>query len=301
MMRLVPRAGATGVLSLLLVLTTLHPAAAILEDTSLRFLAEPATTSVGSVISSVIGEAGGEPIKVAIVDAAGARRAVAGVGVRLVIVGDSGSPGATLRDATAETDAEGVAVFAPSIDQEGLGYRLSARPKRDWGPGELAPSGPSAPFDIRVGSVEDCSGRCRETAGAGVTQALVSAKAAGYLVVDVGSTSLDCRGYRESSDVVSFDVTQGFPGTRARVRIELEASGVRKRASRYDVCFSSPVSRFRDKSGTRVRAGASGLLADCPARLSPTTRPCVRRRAKDRDGDIVVVFSVPAGDPRGVI
>jgi hypothetical protein len=201
------------------------------------------------------------------------------------------------------TNEDGVAEFTPSINREGIGYRLVGRAAdtASEASGNIQSTEPSQPFDIRVGELTDCQGPCADTAEGDVTSAALSASADGYLVLDVGSGTLHCEGYANSSETVTFDVTEGTVGTRTRVTITLDAGSVTKSARKYDVCFSSPESEFIDASGSKVLKGEAGLLADCPRNLQPTGDPCVLSRSKDKSGNVLVTFSVPLGDPRGVI
>jgi hypothetical protein len=287
-------------MSIVLLASLVGSAIAISNGSHLRFLTEPATSSVGAVITSVLGDPGGERIRVALYNGSGDRERVAGIPIRLEIVTDSGTPGATLVDAVASTNTVGVAIFEPSISARGFDYRLvgKAADHASENSGNIAATGPSRAFDIQ-GDIADCTGSgCLATDAQDGTDAQVTASADGVILLAVGVGALDCAAYAESSETVTFDVTQGQTGTRTEVTIRLAASNVTKPARKYDVCFSSPTSSFRDASGRQVGMGAAGLLRDCPRTLAASGDPCVRSRAKDSSGSVIVVFSVPPGDPR---
>lgn len=290
-------------MALTLALTMLSAVSAISNGSHLRFLTQPATTSVGTVISSVFADPSGERVKVAIFNGSGERERIAGIPIRLEIVAGTGTSGAALSGAIAETNADGVAVFEPSIDTRGFGYRLvgKAADQGSQSSGNIAATEPSVAFDIQ-GDIADCTGsNCTATDAQDGTAAQVTASADGLILLAVGVGALDCSAYTESSETVTFDVTQGTVGTRTEVTIKLAAASVTKPAKKYEVCFSSPESSFTDAFGNHVPTGQAGLLADCPRSLQPGSDPCVLSRTKDRTGNVLVTFSVPLGDPKGVI
>ncbi len=88
---------------------------------------------------------------------------------------------------------------------------------------------------------------------------------------------------------------------RTNVTITLKASSVDRVAKKYEVCFSSPESRFTNLYGVVIQPGESGLLPACPKKVTASTDPCVLSKTRLRNGDIEVAFSVPGGDPRGKI
>lgn len=290
-------------MALTLALTMLSAVSAISNGSHLRFLTQPATTSVDAIITSVFADPSGERIKVAIFNGSGERERIAGIPIRLEIVTGTGTSGAALSGAIAETNADGVAVFEPSIDTRGFGYRLvgKAADNASQNSGNIATTEPSVAFDIQ-GDIADCTGAgCTASDAQDGTSAQVSASADGLILLAVGVGALDCSAYSESSETVTFDVTEGTVGTRTRVTITLAAADVTKPARKYQVCFSSPESSFRDAFGNHVPTGQAGLLADCPKTLLPGSDPCVLSRSKDKAGNVLVTFSVPLGDPRGVI
>ena len=223
----------------------------------------------------------------------------AGVDVNLAIASGTGTAGAETRgDFTDATSSSGVAAFAPTIDLAGRDYRLVASATISG----ITASDDSAAFDISDVAV-DCSGACSGSSDKGDTSATVSAETNGILTFSLGLDGIDCndsanRFYASSSEVVTFDVTAGVG--RTTVTITLGASSVTKVAKKYEVCFSSPASSFTNTYGVAIAAGQAGLLPACPRKLSGAP-PCVLSKDRARNGDIVVTFSVPTGDPRGKI
>ena len=135
----------------------------------------------------------------------------------------------------------------------------------------------------------------------GDTSATVSAESTGVLSFSIGLDGIDCnnsvnRSYVSSSEVLTFDVTTGVG--RTTVSVTLAAASVTKAPKKYEVCFSSPVSHFTNTYGASIAAGQAGLLPACPKK---PTDACVVSRDRDRNGNVVVKFSVPVGDPRAKI
>ena len=79
------------------------------------------------------------------------------------------------------------------------------------------------------------------------------------------------------------------------------AASVDRPFFKYEVCFSSPNSTFKNKYGRTIAAGDAGILPMCVNCLKPSGGPCVLLKWFDKDGNVYVKFSVPAGDPRGKI
>jgi hypothetical protein len=290
-----PRAVAAAIAAVVLALTVLTPVSAISNGSQLEFVTQPATTTVRTTFD----------VAVAIYNGSGDRERIAGIPIRLEIAEGTGTPGATPDHWDAQTNADGVAFFELSISTRGFGYRLvgKAADQGSQSSGNIAATEPSVAFDI-LGDITDCSGSgciATDELPEGTTAAEVRADANGQILLTVGVGALDCGGYAESSETVTFNVTEGIDGTRTRVTITLDAGSVTKPARKYDVCFSSPESEFIDASGNTVLPGQAGLLANCPKNLQPEGDPCVLSRTKDKSGNVVVTFSVPLGDPRGVI
>ena len=236
--------------------------------------------------------------RVQLLDGTGNPTAQPGVEVGLEIAPGTGAAGATLHgDHTDTTNSNGIAVFAPSIDRAERGYRLQASATISG----IGDADPSSVFDISDVAVV-CSGACSGSSQKSDTSATVSAVSSGVLSLSLGLDDIDCNGsanrfYQSSSQVLSFDVTSGVG--RTTVTITLAASTATRAVRKYEVCFSSPVSRFTNTYGASIAAGHAGLLPACPRRLAGG--PCVLSKDRDRTGNIVVRFSVPSGDPRGKI
>jgi hypothetical protein len=289
-------------MALVLVAIGLQPVVAISNGSSLGWLTQPASASVNETITSVVGDPDGLPrIRVALFNGSGDRVRTAGIPIKLVASG--GTPGADVDGDRVETNADGVAIFEPRIDLEGLGYRFVAEAAdgASLNSGHIAKTPPSDPFDIRRGDVTACSGACSDTGSQGDTQASIQASSDGYLVLDVGGAELPCAGGAGASETVTFDVVSEELTSRTTVTVKLDASAVTKAANKYDVCFSSPTSTFTDKAGRTVGPGESGLLADCPRTVRLGTQACVVSRRRDKAGNVIVVFSVPPGDPRALV
>jgi hypothetical protein len=97
---------------------------------------------------------------------------------------------------------------------------------------------------------------------------------------------LDCSGYSEVSEVVTFDVT----GSRTKTVTITMPKSVAGNANALRVCYSAPVP-FEDRNGNLVTIG---LLPDC----SSAPAPCMVS-AKNVKQTAVVIFNAPEGDPKG--
>jgi hypothetical protein len=267
---------------------------------SLRFLTQPASAAVGKTITSVAADPNGEPpVRVELLDGNGNRAHQADVDVDLVIVGGGDLGGGF----TGSTNSDGVAEFGPTITQPGLAYQLRAT----YSSSSIADSSPSAEFDITDAAV-DCpnTGTCKGPAIVdGDTTASVTATSTGVLSYTLGlnGDDIDCEDaanhyYRSDSEVLTFNVTSATG--RTTVTITLKASSVDRAARKYEVCFSS-VKRFTNLYGVVIEPGIAGLLAACPKKVALNADPCVKSKARANNGDVVVIFDVPGGDPRGRI
>ena len=98
---------------------------------------------------------------------------------------------------------------------------------------------------------------------------------------------------RAYSQSVTFLVTEASGLSTVRVTLQDPDQGA---ANKYQVCFSSPDSSFVSRSGQNVAKGEAGLLKDC-ADVNPANKPCVVDRFKE-NGAVVVIITVPPGDPR---
>ncbi len=266
---------------------------------SLAFAEQPADAGRDKVITSVVADPGGTPVKVRLLDGDGHEAAQSGVTISLAIKDGTGDPGATLGgDRSDATNGNGVAAFAPTIDRTATGYRLVASADGIIG------SDASSSFDISDVAVV-CSGSCSGTSSKGATTASVDASSSGgVLTFSLGTGSVDCNNkanlwYQTSSAPVEWNVTQGTG--RATIEIELQRSDVTKPFLLYDVCFSSPTSTFKNKFGRTIQPGDAGLLPLCLLTIRRSDQACVVAKWIDRDRDVHVRFSVPPGDPRGRI
>ena len=125
----------------------------------------------------------------------------------------------------------------------------------------------------------------------------------GVLSASLGLDTVDCnnavnRNYVATSQTVTFDVTQATG--RTLVTMKIAAASVTKLWFKYEVCFSSPSSTFVNKYGATIPAGQAGILPSCFFDCDrPSIGPCVLLKWFDLRGNVYVLFSVPAGDPRG--
>jgi hypothetical protein len=266
---------------------------------SLAFVEQPVDAARDTVITSVTADPSGTPIKVRLRDGNGDPASQAGVTISVAIVSGTGDPGASLGGDTSDpTNSNGVATFAPTIDGSANGYRLIATASG------IIDSDPSSAFDIDDVAVV-CSGSCSGTSSQGATTATVGASSSGgTLTFSLGEGAVDCNNktnlwYKSTSAPVEWNVTQGTG--RTTVEIELDRSAVTKPFLLYEVCFSSPESRFKNIIGKWIEPGEAGLLPLCLLTIRRSDQPCVVAKWIDRDRDVHVRFSVPPGDPRGRI
>lgn len=274
------------------------------------FSAQPRHAEKAPVaITSVIYDPAGAPVTVSITDATGTDTVAWWSGSVTLTLGDDPSSGtAVLAGTTSAAVSGGSATLAPTISRSASGYSLLATATPTAGTASVGTSTAaveSASFNI-VDDAEIClaTSGCSATAGeGGKTKATVAASAtngqAGDLVIlsiNDPTLSLDCAGYTETSDLIAFDVTTS-DGTTASGRsktltMTLAAADVTKSASKYEVCWFSPIA-FKTKSGTTAN---TGLLPTCASR-NPVA-PCVVSKALDKSKNLVIVVSAPPGDPR---
>ncbi len=265
---------------------------------SLAFAEQPADAGRDKVITSAVADPSGVPVKVRLRDGNGDPASQDGVSVNIAIVGGTGASGATLTGTSETTNGNGVAAFAPRIDTSADGYRLIATASG------IIDSDPSSAFDIDDVAVV-CSGDCSGTSSKGGTTATVNASSSGgTLTFSLGEGAVDCNNkanlwYKTSSAPVEWNVTSGTG--RTTIEIELDRADVTKPFLLYEVCFSSPESRFRNILGKWVEPGEAGLLPLCLLTIRRSDQPCLVAKWVDKDRDVHVRFSVPPGDPRGRI
>jgi len=269
------------------------------QKCSVAFSEQPESAAIATVITGVEADPSGTPVKVQLLDGNGNQASQSGIGISLAIASGTGSSGASLGGTTTDsTNSNGVATFAPKIDTTGQNYRLDAS----------ATSGisgdTSSTFDINDVAVV-CSGSCSGTSQQGNTGATVNAASAGgVLTFSIGVDNVDCNNapnkyYEGTSKALTFNVTGGTG--RTTITMTLDKASVTRSFLKYDVCFSSPNSAFTNKFGKAIAAGDAGLLPFCLNPLRNRADPCVILKWFNKQGDVLVRFSVPAGDPRGKI
>jgi hypothetical protein len=266
----------------------LQPVSAISKGSYLAWLPDnhPTTASIDETITSKVGDPTGEPIKVAVLNGSDKLVRQAGIPIRLVIENGTGNANAILQgDVLVQTNADGIAVFHPSIDKQGFDYRLVAKAadRASLNSGHIANSGPSKKFDIRDGDVTGCSGSCTDSATKNDTHAEVSnADTHGYLVFKLGDSLSGCGA--ADSEVLSFDVV-GTVEARTVVTITVDVGGG---PIPDDICFQSA-------------SGSPALLPDCVGTPAKNDPPCVEDRTGPGVRPVVITFTVPPGDPKAYV
>jgi hypothetical protein len=279
----------------------------------LEVLRQPALAAKDAVISSVAADPSGASVAVRLLDGTGAPASVSGVSVTVAIKADTGPAGAAIGGTTTgSTNANGVAAFAPTIDTPGLGYRLRASA------GSGIEGTTTESFEIAA-VAKTCSGACGGSDTRTTTTATIDAVTnGGLLTLSLGLTNVDCntpinKYYQATSEPLLFNVTQATGRTVVTMRIA--AASVDRRYDKYQVCFSSPESTFKNRYGVRIGVDEAGVLPDCwwygfsyrtqlrtrkPGHVT-NAQACVEKRWKDHSGNVYVRFSVPPGDPRAKI
>lgn len=247
------------------------------------FLTQPDDAQVNTNITSERYLPTGAPVQVQVLDANGDLISSASVPVTLSI---ANNPGGGVLTSAGVNAVGGIATFpALSISKTGLGYTLAATTTAT-----SIDAGASSAFDI-VDVGKNCpAGPCQSgTVTNGNTRASESASSGAsgdQLTLALSVEALDCVGYTEVSAVVTFDTT----GARTKTITITVPKSVGGNANSRQVCFSSPTP-FTDRFGATV---TTGLLPDCTVAPAPCTLS-----SKMVQGDIVVTFSAPAGDPKG--
>jgi hypothetical protein len=266
---------------------------------TLAFTTQPKSAAVDTVITGVEADPSGAKVKVQLLDGNGNNESQSGIGVSLTIGSGTGATGANLSGGSDTTNSDGIAMFSPKIDKAGQNYRLEASATTSGISGDV-----SASFDISDVAVV-CSGSCSGSSQQGNTGATVNAASnGGVLSFSIGVDNVDCNNsankfYEGTSKALTFNVTGGTG--RTDITLKLDKASVTKPFLKYDVCFSSPNSSFTNKYGKPIAAGEAGLLPFCLNPLRNRADPCVILKWPDRQGNVLVKFSVPAGDPRGKI
>jgi hypothetical protein len=249
------------------------------------------------VITNKIYDPSGDPVTVTVVNGDDSQTVTWWSGTITLALGDDPTGVAVLTGGSPVTLANGVATFAPSIDRSASGYSLIATAAGTDGTASAGTSTAgveSASFNI-VDDATICaaSTACSSSAGVGQkTSAHVEASADGadgdlvILSINDPTVTVNCGGYTETSDVVSFDVTdftgEGFSPRSKIATLTLLVQFVTKSASKYEVCYDNGVDQ--------------PYLLDKCANKTPMP-PCILSKALDQDKNLVIVVSTPAGDP----
>ncbi|MFB3737962.1 MAG: hypothetical protein ACE14W_03225 [Candidatus Velamenicoccus archaeovorus] len=218
---------------------------------------------------------------------------------------DPGGPGVTLQGTTDVQAVNGVAAFTNiSIGTTGEGYQLLAT-----APGFTDAS--SAPFSIGDAACPpnaDCTftetteGTIGSTTGNVINGISSNGGPNGGVIIssssNVAGDQIDCDGYTEHTNVTTtFTVTTGQMKTvTVTIDKKLVQADPDNGAAHYLVCYQNDTG-FYDVNGDWVPAGESGVLPDCLGDLS--NLPCRFSANKTKSGVMVIVYKVPAGDPKG--
>jgi hypothetical protein len=305
-------AGATGMLGIAMLAV---PAAAwgppvgctLSNPCTLAFTADgqPAGTTVNTTITSSFDAPGAGPVKVQVLDTSGHLVTTSKAAITVAIASTANPGSGTLSGTTTVSAIGGVASFSDlSIDQPGIGYRLTAT---SFG---MKPA-TSGHFTI-WSSIQPCSTTpCTASASSATTSGTVTTTSAGstqFLGTGIGGGSYSCPGtYQPVSDQLSFDVVSSDgtgQGGQFTVVLRIDKSLVKSSghpgASSWQICYAS-TSSFTPRSGNPRTATIgdvtffTGLLPDCS---KTPVAPCVQARHKDNAGDVIVTF-LASGDPFG--
>jgi hypothetical protein len=250
-------------------------------------------------ITNKIYDPTGDPVTVTVLNGNESQTVTWWSGTIGLTKGDDPTDGdvAVLTGGTPVPVSGGSATFAPSIDRSATGFSIVATASPTAGSASVGTSAVGLESDsfniVDDASICAASTTCSSDAGTGQkTSAHVEASANGadgdlvILSINDPVVSVNCGGYTETSDVVSFDVTDSTGGgtsTRSKIAtLTLQASFVTKSASKYKVCYDNGVQ-------------APFLLPDC-SNQTPVP-PCVLSKALDHDKNLVIVVSAPPGDP----
>jgi hypothetical protein len=250
---------------------------------SLAFVQQPAPANVGQVITGTPFDTAGPPLTVAVLDNEGAVSDTSTAAVTMSI-GTNPQSG-SLQGTKTVTAQNGTATFGDlSIDTHGLGYTLVAT-------SGLATT-TSNPFDVTDAGSSTCTGSCTVNSSLGITSTSVTSTNTGpgdTLFVVVGVEDLDCPGFTETSDVVTFGSTgTGFLTVTITVAMEEPVT------QPLLVCYGAGDGKtFTDINGELVN---QGLLAPCD--IARPVPPCMVSGTRG-DGSKTLKFLAPEGDPKG--
>jgi hypothetical protein len=216
-----------------------------------------------------------------------------------------------------KTVVDGFVTFSPTLDVSATGYSLiaTAQPLSAASGGVSPATTTSDKFNIvdAAGVCTSHNSNCPPVESTGPqTKAKIEAGTGGsdndvvVLAFNDPTVTVNCDGYVETSDVISYNVTQAVPtevqGRAKLATLTLLAPYVTKAASKYDVCYQSTLS-FPTKSGAQATLDLAtglytGLLPGCVNKtLQPS--PCVVSKALDtKTKNLVIVVSSPPGDPQ---
>jgi hypothetical protein len=268
---------------------------------------QPTGTTVNTTITPSFDSPGAGPVKVEVLDQFGHLVTASKAAITIAITSTANPGSGTLSGTTTVTASGGVASFSDlSIDQPGIGYRLTAT-SRGINPVK------SGHFTI-WGSLLQCSPPtpCSASASSATTSGTVttsSADSTQFLGTGIGGGSYSCAGtYQPLSDPFTFDVVSGSgdmqPGAQFTAILRIDKSVVLSSghpgASSWQICYASASSFTAqpDTSGTATIGDTTfftGLLPDC---ANTPVAPCVQARNKDNAGDVLVTF-LASGDPIG--
>jgi hypothetical protein len=262
---------------------------------SVGIVDQPANAEVDAAITTVAYDPAGPPLRVSLLDATGALAPSFSVPVALRI---GTNPGGGTLTAPSPNTSSGYASFpGASINASGLGYTLYATSTAAG----VDASDPTNPFNIMdLGKI--CGGGpCSGSTTGDVPQSIYTVDAVAgapgdRLDIGISLEVLDCIGYVEQTDVVTFNVFSitGTESIRTKTLTMQFRPDPKAPKTTWRVCYSSPDSGFVDRNGTNVPAGGQGLLRDC---TSATDAPCMVSVSKVGK-DIKIILRAPAGDPR---
>jgi hypothetical protein len=263
-----------------------------------------------TAITNKIYDPSGDPVTVTVRDADSGDTVTWWSGTISLAKGNDETTGdvAVLGGTTSGSASGGSVTFAPTLDIASSRYTLTATASPTAGSSSVGVSTAaieSGQFNI-VDDATICgaTSACSASAGqGGKTKAQVDAAATGgssgdlvILSIADPTVTLQCGSYVATSDIVKFDVTTSDGATASgrakQATLTLQAQYVTQAASKYDVCYGSPL-EFKDKSGALTK---TGLLPTC-AQKNPVL-PCIVSKVLDRQKNLVIVISAPPGDPK---
>jgi hypothetical protein len=270
----------------------------------LVFTGQPADAVKGAVVTTEAFNPGSlanpaDPVEVTV--ATGDTSVVDGVvwgNPRTVTLSTETGPGAPGGTISADTDASGVAAFAPTFALSGT-YTLRASDGAD------VTDAISQQFVI-VDSATACpaTGPCSDTRSGPKTTATISSgdTTGGFATISFNPPGHDnlCGSGTTGSDVVDANLTSVTVGGLKQVTIRIEKPYVTKAANKYQICLRS-LAGFTARAGTGgttpvVVDGVTyyeGQLPDCSSSIGPA--PCTLSRATVK-GAVVVIFLLRVED-----